>query len=722
MTSFKIQTEKKEIKPGGDNRKATLSMRDPLEDALFTLLSFYGVQADVKGLLQTLPREQTVLRFDDFKLVGGAIGFEAQMKSVRGDKILKIEKPVLVRLDDDSVRIIFPQKTHQGKIYQPAAGMTGETLDDIIPRVTGDVLIFAPVQGEGGADTAHMQRGHKVDWFWRPITTYLPNYAEIIICSVFINLFVLALPLYTMNVYDRVVANFVQSTLIVLSIGVATALIFDFLFKVMRSYILERVAAEAGKTYDFELMDRLLKLRAGDIKLSIGERANLFREIQGIRDFYAAKLAPTLVDLPFFALFLSVVFMISPPVVLVPLIGAGLILLVNVVAQIPINRSTRQYFNAMQSKSSTMIETLAGMNTIKMFNAVGSRLFIWNQNVERTSNQAAQNQFIMSTASNFSMLVTHLVHVFVLFVGVYQIEAGNLTIGGLIACSIISGRAMGPIMGLSGVVARLKQSRDVLKTIDKIFALPYEDEKITAQGTKGPFKGKISLQNVSFQYDGQPKPAANEISLVINPGEKIGLIGRTGAGKSTLAQIMSGFIIPQKGSVLLDSFTLDSIPPTELRRDIGFVPQEAFFFSGSIRDNIILDQGHVDQDVLNRAIEISGLDLVLEQTGQGLDMEVGEGGSHLSGGQKQAIALARTLVRDPKVIILDEPTTGMDTVLENRVRSALATYLKDKTFIMVTHRTTLLPLVDRLVVMDNGRVVGDGPRDEILKKLSGGQA
>lgn len=710
MTQVQIETAKKPI-----------IEHDPLEDALFTLLSFYGVQADVKGILQTIPREQTNLSFDDFDLVARQIEFQSDIKKTNFNKLYKFDVPVLIRLSDETTRILFPQKTHEGKIYHPSQGVSQETLDDLKELYDGTALIFQPSGLKGSKQTKHMQKGHVVDWFWRPIVNYVPNYAEVILCSLFINLFVLALPLYTMNVYDRVVANFVESTLFVLSIGIGIALLFDFLFKVMRTYILEKIAADVGKKYDFDLMDRLLKLRSGDMELSVGEKANLFREIQGIRDFYAAKLAPTIVDIPFFLLFMSVIYMISPSVVLVPVIGAGIIILANWAAEIPINRATESYFLAMQHKSTVMIETLAGMGTIKMFNAIGNRMFQWDQGLSRAADESARNQFILGTVTHFSMMVTHLIHVFVLFVGVYQIEAGNLTIGGLIACSIISGRAMGPIMGLSGIVAKLKQTKDILNTIDNIFRLPHDDEKLATQGLKGPFKGRIELQRITFQYPGQPKPAANDISLVIEPGQRLGLIGRTGAGKSTMAQIMAGFITPQKGSVMIDSFTLDSIAPTELRREIGFVPQDAFFFSGSMRDNIVLDQGFVDEKTLKQAIEISGLDLVMEQTGQGLDMEVGENGGRLSGGQKQAIALARVLVRDPRIVILDEPTTGMDTVLEGRVRNALNEYLKNRTFIMVTHRTTLLPLVERLAVMDNGRMVALGPRDEILKKLGGGQ-
>jgi len=324
----------------------------------------------------------------------------------------------------------------------------------------------------------------------------------------------------------------------------------------------------------------------------------------------------------------------------------------------------------------------------------------------------------MSFMSNLSLFLSQTGHVFVIFVGAYQINEGNLTIGGLIACTILSGRAIGPIVSLSNVIARLKQSNDVLKVIDKFFQAPHENMHDLTKSVKGPFTGRITLQKVGFQYEGQSSAALENINLEIAAGESIGLIGKTAAGKSTLAKVLANLVSPQQGSVLLDGYDYDAVPLTELRRTIAYVPQDSFFFRGSVRHNILLGRENIDEDALQEAISISGLDIVIQNSAQGLDTEVGELGTKLSGGQKQAISLARALVQRPRILIFDEPTTGMDNALEHHVRQRLQEYIKDKTFIMVTHRTTMLPLVNRLVLLDRGRILADGPRDEILNKLS----
>ncbi len=691
--------------------------KEPLIECIGVVLSFYGMKADIDGLILDSAREQTAFTIDDLEALSRKMAFIYEKGELSIDDVKKLVFPCLVQLADGSFRVHFPQKTHGGKIYKPAEGMVEERIEDL--DFGGQIHIMTPKKAKTDMSVSHMIRGHAIDWFWQPIVSYWPRYAEIILCSLFINLFIVALPLFTMNVYDRVVPNYATSTLIALTAGISLALIFDFFFKAARSYILDRVAARVGAQYDFELMERLLHVKTQEIKLTLGEKVNIFRELQGIRDFYASRLAPTIVDLPFLFLFLAIIFMISPVLVLVPVIGSGIIFIMNFILQIPNNRATEQYFASMQSKSTVLVETLSGLETFRMFNAVGSRLFRWNIAATRAAEAARYNLFIRGNISNFSMTMLHFVHVFVVFLGVFEIQAGNLTVGGLISCTILSGRAIAPVMGLSNVIANLRQSLDVLKTIDKMFQLPHEQDIIAHTSPKGPFQGKVELRGVTYQYAAQTRSAVADASFLIEPGHRVGFIGRTGAGKSTTAKLISGFLEPQSGEILIDDFSLNSISPTELRRTIGIVPQKSFFFDGTIRENVLVGREDVDKKAFDRAVELSGLDIVMKQTGQGLDMNVGENGERLSGGQQQSISLARAFVRDPKILIFDEPTSGMDSVIEGRVREALNEFLKDRTFLMVTHRTTLLSLVDSLIFMDNGRVALQGPRDDVLKKLSG---
>lgn len=698
---------------------AELGIKEPLVACLQVVLSFYGMHADIDGLIDDSAREDATFTIKDLPSLAKKMNFSYEEGVLSIDELKSVVFPCVIPLKDGTLCVHFPEKTHGGKIYKPEIGVIEERLSDFVELFEGKVYVMTPKKSTTDMSISHMIRGHAVDWFWQPIVTYWPRYMEVVLCSLFINLFVVALPLFTLNVYDRVVPNYATATLVALTIGISIALFFDFFFKTARSYILERVASKVGAQYDFDLMERLLHIKTQELNFSLGEKVNIFRELQSIRDFYATRLAPTVVDVPFLLLFLGIIFLISPVLVIPPVLGSIIIFTVNLIMQVPNNRATEQYFSSMQNKSSTLVETLSGSETFRMFNAVGSRLFRWSIAATRAAEATRYNQFIRANIANFSMTTLHFVHVFVVFLGVFEIQSGHLTIGGLIACSILSGRAIAPIMSLSNVLTNLRQSLDVLTTIDKMFQLDHEQDDIAKTSPKGPFEGKIELRNVVFQYGAQTRPALNDVSFTVNPGEKVGFIGRTGAGKSTTAKLISGFLMPEKGEVLIDDFSIDTIAPTELRRTIGIVPQKSFFFNGTIRENVLVGREDIDPKSLERAVELSGLDIVMKQTGLGLDMEVGENGDRLSGGQQQAISLARAFIRDPQILIFDEPTNGMDSVLEGRVKQALSEFLKDRTFIMVTHRTTLLPLVDKLVFMDGGKVAMYGARDEVLKKLSG---
>lgn len=697
-----------------------MTHKSPLHDCLQFILNFYSVRADLDGLLSQAALKDGQLTPQDIPVIVHKTGLKAETQTIPTNRISKNEAPSIVTIDGHDPFVLLPQKTHAGKVYKPQQGLADIPVESLKNLDSVTIISITPESFSTDAATDHMVKGHALDWFWTPIFKFWPHYSEVLLASVFINIFVLILPLYTLNIYDRVIPNDAQSTLIVLTIGVLIAIGFDLILKTTRNYILEHIAGKIGVQYDFDLMERMMLIKDQNMPLSTGEKVNIFRELQGMRDFYAAKLAPTIVDLPFFLLFLGVIYIINPALTIVPVIGAIVIFILNMSIRVFIGRLSEKYFSSMQKKSTSLVETLSGTKTFKMFNGVGSRLFHWNAVVSGATDRARYNQFITSTVSNLSVTTMHVVHIFVVVVGVYEIQAGNLTIGGLIACSILSSRAMGPVMSLSAVVGQLRQSYDVLKTIDRLFKLPHEGQDTSDKSAKGPFKGCIELHDVTFAYPKQQRAALQNITLTINPGESIGLIGKTGAGKSTLASMVSGFLDCQQGRINMDNFALSSISPPELRSIIGIVPQNPFFFSGTLLENILVGRDQYEKAALDQALYISGMDLVIKDSGYGLDMQVSENGENLSGGQRQSIALARAVLHDPQILIFDEPTTGMDQALEARVKSSLADYIKNRTFIMITHRTTLLPLVDRLILMDQGRVLADGARDDILHKLSGG--
>lgn len=687
---------------------------DPLQECFRYLLSLQGLTPDLLAVRQAMENPDSALEPAGLQEIADRVGMNATIRKIPFSMLRELLTPAILLLNGRGAAVYVPAGA-QSRIFIPGGGEVAD-IEDLRNAYMGHVVTVAPA-GRDDESTAHMWRQGKIDWFWQPVRAYWRGYTEILVCSLFINMLVIALPIFTMNIYDRVVPNFAMDTLYVLTMGVTLAFVFDFLFRTIRAHILEKIAARLSVRFDRELMARLIDLPPDAMAMSVGEKSNIFKELQGLRDFYSTRLVPAFVDLPFSLLFLVVIYLIAPSVTFVPALGIVSILGIQAAVQNMLVRRTHDQFSASQAKSAALVEILAGVQTIRMFGAAGGRLSRWSEACERAAASAHRSQALLNAAGNLSGLVITLVNIFVVFFGVYAIQNGDLTVGGLIAATILSGRALAPVTGVAGVVSRLSQSRDVLKTIDGIFAIPSESRLAATLGAKGPFSGRIELQNVAYQYKGQSIPAVQGVNLNIRAGEKIGLIGQTGAGKSTLAHLVGGVIAPRTGTILYDGFAHDTILPAELRRSIGFVPQKSVFFSGTIRDNILLGALDVTEEDFARAAELSGLNMYIHQTGQGFDTEIGEGGSRLSGGQQQALALARAMIRDPAILIFDEPTTGMDSMLEQAIHQNLKSYLRGKTFIMVTHRTTLLPLVERLVLMTKGRVTADGPRDEILRLL-----
>lgn len=671
--------------------------QDLLCDCITELLAHYDLYPDLSGLLKQLPREPGPLTITDLQSLAQRLKLDLEVTEVTTNFSGHLPDPVvIVEQASNLPRVVNPDD--QAQISTPSL-----------------IVLLKPASRASAVDLDHMQRGHALDWFWHPLRSHRKHFTEVLIATVFINTFVLLIPLFTLSVYDQVIPNFAEETLIALAVGISLALIFDFLLKVVRSYLLERVAADVGTQYDNKLMERVLAIHPEAMRLSVGERTNLFRELQGIREFYASKLIPTAVDLPFFIMFMAVIYIISPVLTLVPVIGAVVILAISSAIQIPINRATADYFASSQYKSSLLVETLQGAQTYSLFNARGPRLFRWSTANKRVTRTSRMTQFLFGLGQTASLSLVHIVHILVVVVGVYQIQSGSLTVGGLIACTILASRAIAPIVNVGGVVSRWQQSRDVLGSIDTLFKLPYEDAQsgVAAQN----LKGSIKLEGVSYTYPGAQRNALSNLTIDIQAGEHIGIIGPTGAGKSTLAGILTGQMKDYQGLVSYDGYDLATMAPASLRDQLAIVPQTPFLISGTIRDNLLLGSP-ASSEQIDRALYLSGLETVIKQTGFGLDTPVGENGSHLSGGQRQAISLARALIFDPRILIFDEPTTGLDSTLENHFKQNLRDYLDGRTFLMITHRTALLDLVDRLILLNNGQLVKDGQSQQVIASLS----
>ena len=459
----------------------------------------------------------------------------------------------------------------------------------------------------------------------------------------------------------------------------------------------------------------MLNLKSEYDNMLIGSKANLFRELSQIKDFFATKSILQIIDLPFFFMAVIVIFIISPAVAAVPLIVAIIIIIFNVIMQIPIANLSKKNIENIQSKNSYLVETLQGSEIIKLSNASSTKLFNWRSLVAVTDNIGHKIQSLNVFSMNLSQTVVQFVTMAVIVVGVFEIANKNLTVGGLIAVTILSSRAMVPVIQTSMMVIRLKEIRESLNNINEFWHLPLENEKDVEVGI-GKLKGDIEFSDVSFFYKNSKYASIMDCNIKIKAGEKVGIIGQTGAGKTTFLRLLTGLDTATNGSIYLDGHEISTLHPVEVRQNVGVMPQEPFLFSGSLKENIEISKP-ISKERMMALIKLTGLDELIKKSGQGDGLQVGERGSNLSVGQRHLVALARAILNDPPIMVLDEPTTGLDVGLEKTLIKHVKEMLEDKTLIVITHRFAALELVDRVIVLNNGKIVADGPKDKVLASL-----
>jgi len=545
-------------------------------------------------------------------------------------------------------------------------------------------------------------------------------YKNILLSTVFINLLVLAVPLYTMNVYDRVLPDFDQPTLVVLFLGVLLALVFDLILKILRSSALTNLADRVS----FEVESRFFKeITEGDeyAHLSTGLKFRLFQDLTHIRMFQITKVLPFLFDLPFFLLFLGVIYMISSSLFYVPLLGAVFFVCLGGLGLMIASHFDTSKMQAAQEKTNLLLETFQGFDTLKLMHASAASLEKWQdsllQNISCEKPEQRTQNFLTHCASFTALLVSATV----VFVGAFEVSENKLTLGGLIAVSILSSRALAPISALVPILSGYQGYKNARSKLDSISdqRLIYPENKPDLSDKN--LSGAFSLKGVSYEYPGQSQNALSDLTLEIQKEERLAVIGVSGAGKSTLIKVLSGVLEAQEGHVLWDEFQIDAISDAQRARHIGLSSQDDFFFAGTLKDNVFMGVNHSFQHEdkhVEQVCFLSGLDLFMEQTGFGWDTPILEKGHNLSTGAKQSISLARAMMHDPQILILDEPLNGLDFTIEKRLIDHLPKWLKGKTFIMITHRTSLLSLVNQILLLEKGKVKTRGPRDQIIEALS----
>ncbi|WP_370682632.1 type I secretion system permease/ATPase [Comamonas sp. GB3 AK4-5] len=558
-------------------------------------------------------------------------------------------------------------------------------------------------------------------WFWAVIWENWRLYRDALVAAVLINVFALAMPLFSMNVYDRVVPNNAVETLWVLAIGISLVLLFNFVLTTVRSYVVDTASKRVDVKLSAQIMERVLDLRMEARPASVGSFASNLRSFESVRDFIASASLTTLVDLPFVLLFLAVLAWVSPWMLIPPVVAIVAVLAVSFVAQARMEAMTIKTFQAASQRNGLLVESLTNLEAVKTLNAQSSVQRLWESSTEYLAFMGGKIKLISSATVNFVQTMQQMVSVAVVVIGVYLVQDAALSMGGIIAASMIAGRCLAPLGQVAGLMMQYQNARTSLNSIDNYMKMPVERTQDKEYVSRPSLEGAIEFRNVSFTYPGGKHPVLNNLSFKVAAGERVGIIGRIGSGKSTLEKLVLGLYQPTEGAVLVDGVDVRQIDPSDLRRAIGHVPQDPMLFYGSLKQNLLIGAPYASEEDMLQAARLAGVNEFADQHPDGYDMPIGERGESLSGGQRQSIAVARAMIHDPAVLLLDEPSSNLDNQSEAMLRRRLVDAGSDKTMLLVTHRTALLELVERLIVVDGGKIVADGPKEQVVQALKQGR-
>ncbi len=705
--------------PGMTENKTKIN--DPFLDCLIILSKYYNRPSSPEGLTAGFPLdENNHITLDSFIRSASRNGIFARVLKISLDEIHASYLPVVIFLQDESPCILKEWNADgTASIIRPLTDAKIEKIsrDNLKNEYTGAAILISPTHL---FDPRAEEPGKPLPrrWFWNVMKKAWAVYSEIIIASFLINIFALASPLFIMNVYNRVVPNQATATLWVLFSGVLIVFIFDFIMRNLRAYFIDA----AGKNIDMQLskdiFSHILDIRLGIRPNSVGSLANTVQSFESFREFITSTTISILVDVPFAIIFLVTIALLGGWLVMVPICAIPVILFFGYLIQKPLDEMIRKNYRYSSERHAVLVETLSSMEAIKGMHVEGFMQKRYENVAEAASILGIKLRSLATFGINFSMFTQQLAVVILVVCGVFLIQAGTLSVGGLVACTILASRALVPIAQLAGILARYEQSKTSIVALDQVMQLPTERPINKNFLYLSKLDGDIEFRKVTFYYPEQPVAAINKLSFEVKAGEKIGVIGATGSGKSTILKLIMKFYDPTTGNILIDHFEEQQLDPAELRHFIGYVPQDVTLFHGSIKENINFGAPQVDDSAIIRAAQLSTVDTFVAHHPEGFNRLVGERGQFLSGGQRQAIVIARALLLNPSVVLFDELGNSMDDGTISLLIARLKPYVATKTLLLVTHKPILLNLVDRLIVMDNGHLVADGPRDEVIKMLT----
>ena len=698
---------------------------DALLNSLLILVRVFGGNQTRDAIVAGLPLKDGKLTPSFFERAARRAGMRSNIVATSLDNINPALLPVILLLDNGNACVVTEMSTHRNRfrVIFPELSDAAVMLDraHLEKNYSGNIIYVRPefrFDARAPQGSKIVRSGH---WFWSVIAANKRIYRDVLWAAFVINLFAVAMPLFVMNVYDRVVPNSALDTLWVLSVGVFIVLFFDMILRTMRGYFVDLAGSRIDVELSAHIMERVLGMRMETRPASVGSLAATMKAFESVRDFISSATVTAFVDLPFALLFIIVIGWIAWPLVL-PFAAAIIVLVIySLAVQGKMHDLAQTSYRAGAQRNATLVEGLVGVETLKAMGAEATVQHRWETSTALLARINTQLRLLSASATNGANWITQLTSLVVILIGVYLISENELSVGGLVACYMLSARAMSPIGRIAGLLVQYHTASTSLESADGLMNRECERPQGANFISRKNLAGEIEFRDVVFNYPFQEVCALNGMSFRIKPGEHVTIIGRVGSGKTTIEKLILGLYRPTSGAVLVDGVDVRQLDPAELRRHIGYVPQDPVLFYGSLRENIAYGRPHAEDAEILRATTIAGLSEFVNAHPQGFDMMVSERGDSLSGGQRQSVAIARAVIHDPPILLLDEPTASMDHTTEEEIKRSLKEFGQGKTMLIITHRTPLLALTDRIIVIDGGRVVADGPKEQVMEALKQGK-
>ena len=714
------------------SKRTSTFKQDALLDALVLFTKLYHKPYSAEALMSGLPIHEAEGMEELFSLSHSKSLFSraakrAGLKSTLVERqlsdILQLQLPMILMLSSENACILeqFSEDRSQAKIIYPEGEGSEEWVS--LEALDSDYLGFSFLlkkeyaYSDRNSQTLQLKQRH---WFWDTLKLSRGIYRDVLWASFLVNLFVLATPLFTMNVYDRVIPNNAQETLLVFTIGIIFVYILDAFLKFTRAYMLELAAKKSDVIMSSIIFEKVIDLKMAVHPKSVGSFANNLKDFESIRSFFTTATMTAMIDLPFAIIFLLVIYYIGGHLVFIPMITMLLILIYAMMIRKPLQESIESSHEASAKKNGVLIETLQNIETVKTMNMAGKRQWEWEESTGEIAEKNLKSRMLSSSLPTITNLFIQLNTIFVVVFGVYLIQEFELTMGGLIAVVILTSRTVAPMGQAAGLITNYADAKTSYETLNNIISQPAERPAGNAFLERSEFQGKIEFREVSFSYPEADIPALEKVSFTINPGEKVAIIGRIGSGKSTITKLILKLYEPDSGMILIDGIDIGQIDPADLRRYIGYVPQDIHLFRGTIKENIVSSERHPHDDDVLHAAKVSGTDAFVHTHPKGYEMPIGERGAGLSGGQRQSVGIARALMQESSMMLMDEPSNAMDQTTEVQLIRALKEELKERTFLLVTQKFSVLDLTDRVMVMHHGKMIMDGDKQKVLTQLQGG--